>query len=68
MSNPLDQLRDNHTDFNKNQDSFDFHDPFLAFQAWFDLAVSAGEKEANAMEIKWILIFIKICVIIAQVI
>ena len=51
MSNPLDQLRDNHTDFNKNQDSFDFHDPFLAFQAWFDLAVSSGEKEANAMVI-----------------
>ena len=51
MSNPLDQLRDNHSDFSKNQESFQFTDPFLAFETWFNLAVSSGEKEANAMVI-----------------
>lgn len=49
MSNPLDQLRNNHSDFSKNQDSFQYTDPFLAFETWFNLAVSSGEKEANAM-------------------
>lgn len=51
MSNPLDQLRNNHSDFSKNLDSFQFTDPFLAFETWFNLAVSSGEKEANAMVI-----------------
>lgn len=51
MSNPLDQLRDNHSDFSKNQESFQFTDPYLAFESWFTLAVSSGEKEANAMVI-----------------
>lgn len=51
MSNPLDQLRDNHSDFSKNQEAFQFNDPFLAFDSWFNSAVSSGEKEANAMVI-----------------
>jgi pyridoxamine 5'-phosphate oxidase len=51
MSNPLDQLRDNHSDFSRNQEAFHFTDPFLAFETWFNLAVSSGEKEANAMVI-----------------
>jgi len=51
MSNPLDQLRDNHSDFSKNQEAFQFTDPFLAFETWFNLAVSSGEKEVNAMVI-----------------
>lgn len=51
MSNPLDQLRDNHSDFSKNQESFIFTDPFVAFESWFNVAVSSGEQEANAMVI-----------------
>ena len=51
MSNPLDQLRDNHSDFSKNQEAFQFTDPFLAFETWFNFAVSSGEKEVNAMVI-----------------
>lgn len=51
MSNPLDQLRDNHSDFSKNQESFLFTDPFVAFESWFNVAVSSGEQEANAMVI-----------------
>ncbi len=49
MSNPLDGLRDNHSDFNKNQDSFAFNDPLMAFENWFNGAIASNEPEANAM-------------------
>ena len=51
MSKSLDSLRDDHSDFNRNQEQFIYSDPFLAFSTWFDLAVSSGENEANAMVI-----------------
>ncbi|MCF8221009.1 MAG: pyridoxamine 5'-phosphate oxidase [Crocinitomicaceae bacterium] len=59
MSNPLDQLRDNHSDFSKNQESFLFTDPFVAFESWFNVAVSSGEQEANAMVISTVNEFMK---------
>ena len=59
MSNPLDQLRDNHSDFSRNQEAFHFTDPFLAFETWFNLAVSSGEKEVNAMVIATVNEFMK---------
>ena len=59
MSNPLDQLRDNHSDFSKNQESFLFTDPFVAFESWFNVAVSSGEEEANAMVISTVNEFMK---------
>ena len=59
MSNPLDQLRDNHSDFSKNQESFLFTDPFVAFESWFNIAVSSGELEANAMVISTVNEFMK---------
>ena len=59
MSNPLDQLRDNHSDFSKNQESFLFTDPFVAFESWFNVAVSFGEQEANAMVISTVNEFMK---------
>jgi pyridoxamine 5'-phosphate oxidase len=59
MSNPLDQLRDNHSDFSKNQESFLFTDPFVAFESWFNVAVSSGELEANAMVISTVNEFMK---------
>lgn len=50
MKNNLSDFRDKHEDFNKGESiSFDFTDPFLAFNAWFDAAVANGEKEANAL-------------------
>jgi len=49
MSNPIDQLRNNHSDFSKNTDPIDFLDPWDGFHAWFNTAASSGEKEANAM-------------------
>lgn len=55
----MDQLRDNHSDFSKNQESFLFTDPFVAFESWFNIAVSSGELEANAMVISTVNEFMK---------
>lgn len=48
MSNPLDQYRDNHREF-QHDASIDFNEnPFELFASWFSAADDADEMEANA--------------------
>ena len=48
MSNPLDQYKDSHHEFQQDS-TFDFsEDPFELFSSWFSLASESAELEANA--------------------
>ncbi|MFK7784136.1 MAG: pyridoxamine 5'-phosphate oxidase [Crocinitomicaceae bacterium] len=48
MSNPLDQYRDNHHEF-QNEVTGDLdNDPIIVFKEWFSIAHDADELEANA--------------------
>lgn len=50
MTDSLRNYRDKHDDFNKGKAMvFSHTDPIEGFHAWFNEAVSQGEKEANAV-------------------
>ena len=51
MSNPIEDLRNDHSDFTKNTSALTFDNPWDGFHAWFNEAVNQGELEANAMVI-----------------
>ena len=51
MSNPIEDLRNDHSDFTKNTSALTFDNPWDGFHAWFNEAVNLGELEANAMVI-----------------
>lgn len=48
MSNPLEQYRDNHHEFQQDASINLSNDPFEVFQEWFAAADEHGELEANA--------------------
>jgi pyridoxamine 5'-phosphate oxidase len=48
MSNPLEQYRDSHHEFQHDVSSDLYEDPFKVFEEWFSFADSADELEANA--------------------
>ena len=48
MSNPLDQYRDNHHEFQHDVSGDLNKDPFVVFKEWFSIAHDAEELEANA--------------------
>ncbi|NBU92692.1 MAG: pyridoxamine 5'-phosphate oxidase [Flavobacteriia bacterium] len=49
MSNSIDALRNDHSDFRKNTGNMAFTDPWTGFRTWFDEAVALGVPEANAV-------------------
>lgn len=51
MSNPIEDLRNDHSDFKRNTNALNFDKPWDGFQEWFNEAVHQGELEANAMVI-----------------
>ena len=51
MSNPIEDLRNDHSDFKRNTNALNFDKPWDGFHAWFNEAVHQGELEANAMVI-----------------
>ena len=55
MNNSLENLRDDHSDFDKNKLSDDLpSDPFELFNAWFDDASKGDDIEVNACSISTI--------------
>jgi pyridoxamine 5'-phosphate oxidase len=51
MSNSIEDLRNDHSDFTRNTNALVFDDPWNGFHSWFNEAVHQGELEANAMVI-----------------
>jgi len=51
MSNPIDDLRNDHSDFSRNTESLSFDNPWVGFEYWLSEAVRLQELEPNAMVI-----------------
>ncbi|MFM7388777.1 MAG: pyridoxamine 5'-phosphate oxidase, partial [Bacteroidota bacterium] len=51
MTNPIEDFRNDHSDFTRNTNALTFDNPWDGFHAWFNEAVNHGELEANAMVI-----------------